>query len=350
MIIYIIFLSILIGSYGFNKPSISLILGLFLILLLIKEKNKKYVFVSIIIMIFFNIKMNLYKTNLFNNYGIVSSSKDSYIIIYNGLSKFYLQVENHDFSLLDLVKVNGEITDYSFNFFEGEFDFNSFLESRFIYKQIEVDAIEKVISNKLNFNFLYNKIINKFDEEGNIIISELFFSKGYSKEFSNFISKNKLFYLLNLSSLHLYYLSYLIRGLLESKIKEKHVDNILLVFYFILCVFNNFKISLLRFFIYNLVIKFDKIKKLELSYLKKNIVTLIILGLIDQSYYFNTSFIYHLLIPLNFIFTKNAVSTFKIQHQKVVRIMFLHSLIFILSICIDESFSFLSLYLYLCFL
>ena len=345
MIIYIIFLSMLIGTYGLNKPLISLILGFFLIFLLLKEKSIKNIILSICIILIFYIKMIIFSRNVFLNYGIVTSSKDNYFILFNGFSKFYVPLENNSYQMLDFIKIEGELVDYSFDFYEGNFDFNQYLNSKFIYKQINMISTESIFSFPLSSSRIYNLLINKLSEDGKAVISELLFSRNYSNQYSSFISNSNLFYLLNLSSLHIYYLFYILRGLLETKLKEKDVDRIILIFCCFLTFINSFKISLLRFLIYQVVDTGFKHKKIEVNYLKKVILTLIILGIIDQSYYCSSSFLYHLLIPLHFIISKDAISTFKFKHQSKIRVFSLYLVIFFISLVIDESFSFLSILL-----
>ena len=156
MIIYIVFLSLLIGTYGLNRPIISLILGLFLMLIIFKEKNKKYLILSLIIIFICNFKMTLFSKNILSNYYLITSSKDNYFIVYNGFSKFYVPLDNHCFKMFDIVKIEGNIINYSFNNYEGLFDFNKYLISKFIFKEIDISKVELIYSFPSSFNLLIN--------------------------------------------------------------------------------------------------------------------------------------------------------------------------------------------------
>lgn len=345
MIIYVIFLSILIGTYGLNKPIISIILGFFLIFILIKEKKKKFFILSFFIILIFYLKLILFDRNIFLHYGIVTTCSDNYFILYNGFSKFYVHFDSHSFKMFDIIRIEGEIIPYSFNTYEGLFDFNHYLQNKFVYNQVKIDKCEQFISFQLDINILYQRFINKFNDDGRTIVSELIFSKEYSTDYSSFIYKNRLFYLLSMSSLHVYFLSYVIRRILETKIKENKVDYIMIIMYLILCILNSFKVSLLRFLIYQIITKIDNDKKIGLSYVRKIVLTLIVLGLIDQSYYYSSSFLYHVFIPLNFQLTKNGLSTFNEKRKKIMRVIYLYIIIVFLNILIDESFSIISIIL-----
>ena len=137
MIIYVIFLSILIGTYGLNKPIISIILGFFLIFILIKEKKKKFFILSFFIILIFYLKLILFDRNIFLHYGIVTTCSDNYFILYNGFSKFYVHFDSHSFKMFDIIRIEGEIIPYSFNTYEGLFDFNHYLQNKFVYNQVK---------------------------------------------------------------------------------------------------------------------------------------------------------------------------------------------------------------------
>ena len=186
--IYIVFISILLGSYLPNKPIISIILGFFLIFLIRKNYSKKNVFLSIFLISFFLLRTIIYKINLFTNYGIVVSSKSNYFIFYNGFSKYYVSSLEHSYEVFDIVYIGGKVKDYGFTTYESQFDFNKYLENSFIFKEIESDKNEVILSFPIRMKQIYENHINKYSIEGKTVVSELLFSKSYLKEYDNFIN------------------------------------------------------------------------------------------------------------------------------------------------------------------
>ena len=343
--IYIVFISILLGSYLPNKPIISLILGFFLFFLIRKNYSKKMVILSMFIISFFLLRTIIYKINLFTNYGIVVSSKSNYFIFYNGFSKYYVSSLEHSYEVFDIVYIVGKVKDYGFTTYESQFDFNNYLKNSFVFKEIESDKIEVIFSFPIRMKQIYENHINKYSIEGKTVVSELLFSKSYLKEYDNFINDFSLSYLLVISSLHMYYLNYLLRTILETKIKEKTVDKILIILDFWFIILSNFKLSIIRYFIYQLVTYIDKKKKLDLTYMKKIIISLICIGIIDNSYFYSNSFIYNISIPLHFFLISNAISTFKKKNQNIIRMCLLYVLLTLISVILNESFSILTILL-----
>ena len=339
MIIYLVFISLIIGSYSLTKPLISIILGFFLFGYLIKKKDVRITRICLIFLFISFSRLILYRLNISTSYGIVVKSSENYILLYNGVSKFYVPITNHDLNVFDIIYIEGEIKDYSFNTYESCFNFNSYLESELVFKMIDVSSYKCVLSNIININSVKDKILTNLTFEGKIVISELLFNTSYDDNYSSFISETNLNYLLSFSSLHLYSLTYLIRNLLETKIKEEKVDIIMIVFYSFILIITSYKTSILRYFIYQLSNVILKRKKIELNYLKKSILSLSLMALIDNSYLYSLSFIYNLLIPIVLTISRDGLSSYKKRTRNVIRILLIQVTIIFINIVLNESFS-----------
>ena len=339
MIIYLVFISLIIGSYSLTKPLISIIMGFLLIVYLIRKKDVKITKICLFFIFLSFFRLILYRLNIFLPYGIVVRTSENYILLYNGLSKFYVPLNNHSLNVFDVISLNGEVKDYAFNTYESCFDFNSYLESELIYKMIDISSYELVFPNIININMIRDTFLNKFTIESKVVLSELLFNTSYDDNYSKFISETNLSYLLSLSSLHLYFLTYLIRSLLEMKIKEENVDIMILGFYLLVLILTSYKTSILRYLIYQFINVVLKRKKIEINYLKKSILSLSIISIIDFSYLYSLSFIYNLMIPIVLTLTKDGLSLFKKKTRNFLRILIIQITIIFINIVINESFS-----------
>lgn len=340
--VLLIFISLLAGHFLLIKPEISLILGSFLVFLIIKLKDKKILIITLIIFLLSLIRILLFKSSIFTNYAIVIQSKENYFLVYNGLSKFYVYNQDNQYNLFDIIYLDGLVSDYSFTNYESQFDFNEYLKDQLIFKEILLSKSYCIFKFPINMNKIYIDYIGRLSEEGKTVVSKLLFNKDYSDEYKDFINNNSLFYLLSISSLHIYSFVSILKSLLETKFSSKNTNKIILVINLLILIISNYKIGVLRILIQSIINYINDVKKLEINYLERVCLSLSILIIIDSSYCFSDSILYHITIPCFIVFSKDAISTFKKKHQDIIKGILFYFLINLISIFLNDNFSIMS--------
>ena len=92
------------------------------------------------------------KSNDPPSYGIVISYKENYLIVWSNFQKYYLEVDEHNLELFDIISFNSNVKDISFQALEGEFSFKDYLESINVFKEIEMEGFSFVFKNPLRIN------------------------------------------------------------------------------------------------------------------------------------------------------------------------------------------------------
>lgn len=332
-------LSLLIGYYLLNKPEIALILGFLMMFLFIKKPDKKKIIVCLIIIVLSIIRNGFYYLEVNSGYGIVISSSDNYFILFNGFSKYYVPCENNTYEAFDVLRYKGFVSSYNFTNYESQFDFNQYLKEQFIFKKLEISSCDFIFTNPIRVKVIMNNYLSELSNEGLTVISKLLFNKSNNVLYNNFINENSLFYLLSISSFHLYFFTSFLRTILESKLSTKKVKILSIILIVFLLLISNYKISVFRFLILNLIDQINEQKKLKLKYLDKSFLSLIIIILLEPSYVNFSGFIYNLFLPIFFVFSKDAISTINKKYQNFIRTCLLNVLIIFFSIVQNGYFS-----------
>lgn len=222
-----------------------------------KSSYKFFICFIIGLLLFLFFKYNNYYSKL----GIVIVSKDNYFIFRTLFGRYYVPLKNNEFEVFDLLKVDGEFTDYNFTTYECQFDFNKYLENNFIYKQIKIEKVKPVFYSILRIRKLSFIFLNQYsNSEVKSFLAKLIFNISLNQDYSSHIFQNNLNYYLSLSSFHIVFLLEVIKKLLNVKLSNKKTDLIILILNFFLFVLSNYKISIFRLWIFRIITFFNKYK------------------------------------------------------------------------------------------
>lgn len=295
------FLFYFLGFTFFDHLIVKIIIFIILSIITIKKYRKrscKYFICFIIgLFLFVFLRFNTFYSRL----GIVIVSKDNYFIFRTLFGRYYVPLKSNEFEVFDLLKINGEFTDYNFTTYESQFDFNKYLENNTIYKQIKVIQIKPILYSILRIRRFSSAFLDQYSNlEVKKFLAKLIFNSNIAQDYANQIYQNNLNYYLSLSSFHIVFILEVIKKILNVKLSDKKTDLIVLIFNIFLFVFSNYKTSIFRFLIFRTIIYLNKYK-LKVKIERKDQIGLVFLitGVIFPS---SLSFDYFLFsFPLYFL-------------------------------------------------
>ena len=311
------FFFLLFGGFylGATFSSYTIIKIIFLLILAYKNKAKKKNLLYFILCFSLGLIINslISYLSLEANFGIVVSSKNNYIIFQTIFKKYYVYIENNPYEVFDILKIEGEIKSLDFTTYESQFDFNNYLNEKLVYNQIQMTSIKSYFLSFFRVKTIISSTLKIYDDNVRNILSTLLFNINSSKEYSTLIYDNNLGYYLSISSYHVYFFLSLIEKLLRIKLSEKNTSKILILTSYVFYIFSNYKISLLKLFIYKiLVYKNERNKKL--NRLDIICLTYFIIGIIDISFLTSTSFLYS--FPLNVLLYFSYEAMLKVKKRQ----------------------------------
>ena len=347
MFIPYIFLSFFLGLICLEYPFLS-ILVLFIVLFIgLRKRERKFLIVLIpfiagIIIVLLS-RINISSSSFF---GIVTDSKKNYIILRSYFSSYYVYIENNPYEVGDILRINGSLEDIWFTNYESQFDFGEYLRKNFVYKEIKFKEINVFFSSFIRIRTILEHNLLNYNDYSKMIIGKLVYNVNLDDQYNSLINENQLFYLLSISSIHVYLLNSIIKKICEIKLNEKTSMVIVIIINSIMYVLSSYKFSILK------VLVFSIINFINEYFLKKRrnrveVISLsgIIILLLKPSCALNISFIYGFSIPYYLVFIQNALSSFKKKHRKYITLFFLFLFIIPINLINNGSFSLTSMIL-----
>lgn len=231
MIIFLIFLSICLGlSLRFNFLYLIVPLIIFLIFILLRFKKLKFLVCLFTFALGVGVSYIQFSFNQETYEGIVVEAKDNYFIFSSKLERMYVSSYNHSYEAGDILKIKGTKSDLSFTRLESEFDFQTYLNKKGVYKKLEVSSIEVRFSTFLRLNSYRQTFLSYFDENTSNLLGSILFSyrQDSSNEVLTAISSLQLMRLASTSGLYIYFFLRVVSFLFSLKIKKKYADIIAL--------------------------------------------------------------------------------------------------------------------------
>ena len=353
MFLIILFLTLFVISLFLLKSYIFGLFFLIFIILLIKKKGlnqKEFIIIlsfSILLILSFYIKK--YFCNNINTF-IVLERKENYVILFNGFNRYYFNIKylNLDIDEFDIIKINNlNLNDLNFITLESGFNFNEYLLSKGVIKEVKGD-VNILFNFPFNFYNIRNNILSNIsDSNARLFLEVLLFNKSIynQNEFSNIKSLN----IINLFSLSGMYISFaynLIYNLLEYFFKEKTCKIITFILFLPYFLLNLSKFAIKKFillFLMNYINEYYLNKKY--SYLEKLSIFGIIILILNSYRSINDSFILSLSISFLIYFINNIIN---LKNKLLKKMVFnIYLMIFMLPFSLKYNYS-INLLSFLC--
>ena len=247
---------------------------------------------------------------------------------------YYRAEDNLNLKLGDKVKVSGKFTEPSNNTVPNTFNYKKYLNNHHIFYQISIDKIELISKNKNFIYYIKDKIIaraNNFKNKGYIkafIIGDKTDLDTYDSYQNNGVS-----HLFAISGMHIGLLTSFIYFLFK---KNKYQNLIVILFLCLYLNITNYSASLIRSFIFFLLLIINKKYNLNISTKNILILTIIILitynpyiiydygfiysavttfGLIISSKYYRKNYLYNLFITSFIAFLFSMPITLSLNYE-----------------------------------
>ena len=278
--IFWLFISLMYGLI-FTEMSLTfkIIISIVLLILLIKKFKIKR---SLIFLSIFSIGLGISFIPLKVEedehrtiYGVVLESETNYYLLKSGIHCYYIYEENNEVDALSFLKLSGEIKELSFNSIESQFDFENYLNQKGVYNEFVVDEKVIIIPNILHPKVKMKDFLAHFDEDGQIILNALLFSKRDYEHIStlNFTSLS-IIHLFSISGIYVYLAISFLNYILTMFFKERRANVISLIISGMFAIFTFPSFSVIRILFiksfehfnhYRLKDKFSKTEVLSLS-------------------------------------------------------------------------------------
>lgn len=286
---FLLFIFFYLGITSNHYLFIKLSLGLLVLLTRYKKDRLFYIYIIFYILgllIFLWLSFN--KTYL--NIGIVIQSKENYFIIQTLSGRYYVSCFNHNYEVLDILQVRGEVEEYFFQNFESQFNFNEYLKNNFIFFKINYDKIDIIFLSFVRPRQVVNNLKLSDDVEVQSFLKMLIFSYNDKVFDSSLIFENQLSYYYSLSSLYIYFFLTVFYKLGRIKIKKQLMDKLIIILIIFFVVFSNYKISIIRLLVFKLISlknnNLPKIEKIGLVYLITSLININFLSINNILYTF----------------------------------------------------------------
>ncbi len=267
-------------------------------------KNKKVFFIGFLIFIIFYFysyktceRYENFKFQNFNNLVKVVSSKeekqhkDKYIVKFKNY-KFILYCDkNKEFEYGDLLKVDGTLSKSASAMNFGGFDYSRYLRQNKIYGILEVDNLIKVGQEKDFFSYLeklkfklklnLKEIFN--EEQAGFLIGLVLGDKSEILDDTEEIFRDSsLSHILALSGMHVIYVSFAVKFILDFIIQNQRLKNFLMILFLIFfSVFTGGSPSCVRACIMSSIVLLSKIVYRKSDFLTNLLIALDILLIIN---------------------------------------------------------------------
>ncbi len=250
MIALICFIGIWLGLCLIRSPILFLSLGGIISLFVLKRFKYKVFLLFLSLFVIFallRIAISYIPPSISNNFGIVTYSKTNYLIYWSNFQKYYVYIKDNPYQVGDVIVINGDISNYQFSYLESGFNFNTYLENKGVFYQLENISVSEIFIFPIRLNDIKNNFLSNFSSDNQAFIESLIFaSSTYDDPFLSTMSSMHLYRLMSTSGL---FVNAILNGfvwILALKIKKKYAKVIAFSFLSFYLVFTLFKFSILR--------------------------------------------------------------------------------------------------------
>ena len=226
MIIFLIFLSFWLGL-SISSAYIALSLVAIVFLLFVFKRFNKTLFIICFCAISAGFGLSFFHISLTNKtsfQGIVYASKENYILFNSAGERLYVYIKNNSYEIGDILTIQGQKEDLSFDTLESSFDFNQYLKKKGVYHSLNVKRINVNFSNIIRINQRRNKLLSQFNEEERDVIGAILFSDGGEGNISRSAKQLHLARFLGASGVFISVFHFFLKSLFALFLKDKFAE------------------------------------------------------------------------------------------------------------------------------
>ena len=225
MIIFLIFISFWLGL-SLSSAYIALSLVAIVFLLFVYRRFSKIPFFICLSSLAIGFGLSLahisYPKSSFQ--GIVYAAKDNYFLINSGGERLYVYVKNNSYDIGDIVTIQGEKEDLSFDTLESAFDFKAYLNKKGVYHALRVKKIKVNFHNFIRIKERRQKLLSQFNKEQRSIVGAILFSDGGDSELSETLRELHLARFLAASGVFISVFHLVLKFIFSLFLKDKYAE------------------------------------------------------------------------------------------------------------------------------
>lgn len=321
----------LIGKYSI----IAIIFDIILLLITIRQYKRKGIIISIIcILIGVGLSFStIYKPcgDSINTTGCVINSKENYYLFFANGNNYYVYEKANTHEQGDLLKIKGKIKDLEIYKIESEFDFETYLNNKGVYKQISVESLEVKLKVPIRKKQIINSFLNSFKEENRGYIKGLLFSNidYQDSTIKNFILLNVI-NTFSISGIFVYLLFSILEKISEKFIKNKFISHLIPIIILLpYCFMVISKIGILRVFLLKVIKDIAiKVKAIEkLTHLGQTSIVGILLIFLNPRFTHQSAFYLGFFISIMMYFFRKSIKIKSPIKSKIFGLVFMYILL-----------------------
>ena len=230
----------------------------------------------------------------------------------NYFSNFYVYEKNNSYDEGDILRISGNVREYSTSTIESQFNFKDYLETYCVKNRVYASKIEVIIDNPFSTKDFSARYLSNYNEDAKFVISSINFGiKDYdSYLMSDYKSLNIMSLLANSGMFY----SFVIEAfslIFVLKLSEKSAKIAALSISFPYLLFNLFSFALFKVFLINLLkLVFSNCKRFKhFGYLETLSITCMILVILDPTVIYRLEFALSLVLSFLFVALLNDFRT-----------------------------------------
>ena len=343
MILYFLFFFLSVTIHDLFIFKLIAILLLFIYLIYRKKlKLSHLIFILLGLIINFFLVHNLFASE----YGFVILSKENYLILQTINGRYYVYNSENTYQVFDILKVTGNIEKLNFKIYESQFDFNNYLNQQFVYNKINNAEISNIFIGPFRIKYIIENVTKNLNEDAKNIVNLLLFNVKSDRDLVDAISDNNINYYLSLSSYHLYFIFDIIERFIVIKFDDKKTKKCLLFVILGFIIITNYKTSIIRLFVYKILLYLNQFKW-NFKYAKRELIFLLFLtlGIINPSYLMGTTFLFTFPLYLLLCEISFPLKNLKKKYRGLTYLLIIQFYIIVVSYLLNDQISlFSSLY------
>ena len=226
MIIFLIFISFWLGiSLSSAYFALSIVALVFLLFVFKRFSRKLLIICFSAFALGFGLSfLNISYSNKSSYQGIVYAAKENYILFNSGGERLYVYARNNAYDIGDILTIQGEKEDLSFDTLESAFDFKGYLNKKGVYHSLNAKRIRVNFHNFIRIKERRAKLLSQFNDEEKSIVGAILFSDGGESELSDTLRELHLARFLAASGVFISVFHLVLKGLFSLFLKDKYSE------------------------------------------------------------------------------------------------------------------------------
>lgn len=227
--------------------------------------------------------------------------------------KYHVYNEGVSYEIGDVIYIQGDVIRYMHQSIPFGFDFYEYYLSNQIFGKIKIDEMH-LIKHRLGFYSLREKIKNQVSHT--MVLSMIFNEKSSDDEIQNQFKSLDLFFLVQVSGIHLFiFVSMIKKILFYLDVSKQHTNLFIILFYLIVLYLSMFDLSVVRISLAFLILQMDKTHELSMLSIDRLSLVFVIMICMNPHLYYS----YSLLMMMLILYSIELIGPLFNQERSLIR-------------------------------